>query len=115
MNVRKGARAKDFEIAIQWLVDAGLVYKVNRVRDLKVPLRFYSDSNAFSTTSSLAEQVETVDFNTNAARWYVHLLVCFFIVNSLLYLPYFEEKGNRFHIDESQESKKHRFFTPIQP
>ena len=45
--VRKGARAKDFEIAIQWLVDAGLVYKVNRVRDLKVPLRFYSDSNAF--------------------------------------------------------------------
>ena len=47
MNVRKGARAKDFEIAIQWLVDAGLVYKVNRVRDLKVPLRFYSDSNAF--------------------------------------------------------------------
>ena len=47
MNVRKGARAKDFEIAIQWHVDAGLVYKVNRVRDLKVPLRFYSDSNAF--------------------------------------------------------------------
>ena len=45
--VRKGARAKDFEIAIQWLVDAGLVYKVNRVRDLKLPLRFYSDSNAF--------------------------------------------------------------------
>lgn len=45
--VRKGARSKDFEIAIQWLVDAGLVYKVNRVRDLKVPLRFYSDSNAF--------------------------------------------------------------------
>ena len=28
--VRKGARAKGFEIAIQWLVDAGLVYKVNR-------------------------------------------------------------------------------------
>ena len=46
-TVRKGARAKEFEIAIQWLVDAGLVYKVNRVRDLKVPLRFYSDSNAF--------------------------------------------------------------------
>ena len=45
--IRKGARAKEFEIAIQWLVDAGLVYKVNRVRDLKVPLRFYSDSNAF--------------------------------------------------------------------
>ena len=46
-SIRKGARAKEFEIAIQWLVDAGLVYKVNRVRDLKVPLRFYADSNAF--------------------------------------------------------------------
>ena len=45
--LKKGGRAKEFEVAIQWLVDAGLVYKVNRVRDLKVPLRFYSDSNAF--------------------------------------------------------------------
>lgn len=45
--VRKGARAADFEIAIQWLVDAGLVYKVERVRDAKVPLKFYEDPNAF--------------------------------------------------------------------
>lgn len=45
--VRKGARAADFEIAIQWLVDAGLVYKVERVRDAKIPLKFYEDPNAF--------------------------------------------------------------------
>ena len=45
--VRKGARAKDFEIAIQWLIDAGLVYKVERVRDIKTPLMFYADMNAF--------------------------------------------------------------------
>lgn len=29
--VKKGARAKEFEIAIQWLIDAGLVHKINRV------------------------------------------------------------------------------------
>ena len=45
--VKKGARAKDFELAIQWLVDAGLVYKVERTRDAKMPLKFYADSNAF--------------------------------------------------------------------
>lgn len=46
-SVRKGARAKDFEMAIQWLVDAGLVHKVERARDAKVPLKFYADVNAF--------------------------------------------------------------------
>ena len=45
--VRKGSRAKDFEIAIQWLVDAGLVHKVERARDIKMPLKFYADMDAF--------------------------------------------------------------------
>ena len=45
--IKKGARAKDYELAIQWLVDAGLLYKVERVRDPKLPLKFYADSNAF--------------------------------------------------------------------
>ena len=44
--VRKGSRAKDFEIAIQWLVDAGIVYKVNRIREPKLPLSFYEDFDA---------------------------------------------------------------------
>lgn len=45
--VRKGARAKDFETAIQWLTDAGLIYKVPRVREVGMPLKFYEDLNAF--------------------------------------------------------------------
>lgn len=45
--VRKGARAKDFETAILWLMDAGLIYKVPRVREVGMPLRFYEDLNAF--------------------------------------------------------------------
>lgn len=45
--VRKGARAADFEIAIQWLVDAGIVSKVSRINSPKIPLAFYEDFNAF--------------------------------------------------------------------
>lgn len=45
--VRSGSRAKDFELAIQWLLDAGIVYKVNRVREARMPLKFYEDFDAF--------------------------------------------------------------------
>lgn len=45
--VKKGARANDFEIAIQWLEDAGLVYKIPRVNKLAIPLSFYEDLSAF--------------------------------------------------------------------
>lgn len=46
-NIQKGARAKDFEIAIQWLVDAGIIYRVPRIRKAAMPLKFYEDFNAF--------------------------------------------------------------------
>lgn len=46
-SLREGARAKDFEIAIQWLVDAGLVYKVPLCKELKLPLKVYEDFSAF--------------------------------------------------------------------
>lgn len=45
--VKKGARAADFELAIQWLIDAGIIYKVNRIKEAKMPLKFYEDLNAF--------------------------------------------------------------------
>lgn len=45
--VRKGARAATYEQAIQWLVDAGLVHKVERVREPSMPLKFYADYEAF--------------------------------------------------------------------
>lgn len=45
--VKKNARAADFEMAIQWLIDAGLAYKMPRVNSAKMPLKFYEDANAF--------------------------------------------------------------------
>jgi uncharacterized protein YqfB (UPF0267 family) len=45
--LRQGSRAKDFELAINWLVDAGLVYKVQRVTTPKYPLAAYADFDIF--------------------------------------------------------------------
>lgn len=46
-QVREGARAKDFEFAIQWLLDCGLIHKVQRVNKPSLPLKAYIDFNAF--------------------------------------------------------------------
>lgn len=45
--LREGARAKDFELAIQWLVDCGLCHKVGRVTKGGIPLKAYRDIPAF--------------------------------------------------------------------
>ena len=46
-QIKKGARQKDFEKAIQWLADAGLIYKVHKVSKPAVPLSSYIDFSAF--------------------------------------------------------------------
>lgn len=46
-QVRKGARARDFEAAIQWLNDAGMILKTNRVEKPAMPLSAYADFDAF--------------------------------------------------------------------
>lgn len=45
--MKEGARAKDFELAIEWLIDAGLIYKVSRVKKAGIPLSAYEDFSAF--------------------------------------------------------------------
>lgn len=45
--VREGARAKDFELAIQWLEDAGLIIKNYRVSKPDIPLIAYMEINNF--------------------------------------------------------------------
>ncbi|MDR1690634.1 MAG: DUF4143 domain-containing protein, partial [Candidatus Methanoplasma sp.] len=46
-HVRSGARAKDLEDALEWLIDAGLVHKTKRVDPPKVPLSIYADNASF--------------------------------------------------------------------
>ena len=45
--LRKGARATQYEEAIQWLVDSGLLYKVSRVSKPALPLSIYEELNIF--------------------------------------------------------------------
>lgn len=46
-QIRQGARAKDFELAIQWLSDCGLIHVIHRVTKPGYPLKAYEDLNAF--------------------------------------------------------------------
>ena len=46
-SLKPGARAKDFELAIQWLVDAGLVYKICRVSKPELPLTAFEELSIF--------------------------------------------------------------------
>jgi predicted AAA+ superfamily ATPase len=45
--IREGARAKEYELALAWLEDAGLIYKVPRVESPKIPLKSYENIDAF--------------------------------------------------------------------
>lgn len=45
--IKEGARAKEYELAMLWLIDCGLVHKVHRVTTPNLPLKAYEDLKAF--------------------------------------------------------------------
>lgn len=45
--IKEGARAKDYELAMLWLTDCGLVHKIHRVTSPCLPLKAYEDLKAF--------------------------------------------------------------------
>lgn len=45
--IKEGSRAKDYEMALMWLSDCGLVHKVHRVTAPNIPLKAYEDLKAF--------------------------------------------------------------------
>lgn len=45
--VRTGGRAKEFEVALQWLIEAGLIHKSSLISTPRVPLSAYADMNSF--------------------------------------------------------------------
>lgn len=46
-QLRKGARAKEFEVAINWLLHAGLLTKCMRINQVSIPLSSYADYDVF--------------------------------------------------------------------
>ncbi|MEG0873199.1 MAG: ATP-binding protein [Clostridia bacterium] len=45
--IKEGARAKEYELALSWLMDCGLIYKIDRVNKPNIPLIAYQDTSAF--------------------------------------------------------------------
>jgi len=45
--VRSGVRAREYKEAIQWLIQAGLLYKISRVEKVGIPMKAYEDVSAF--------------------------------------------------------------------
>jgi uncharacterized protein len=45
--IKSGSRAKDYELALSWLTDCGLVHRICRVSKPGIPLKAYEDYNAF--------------------------------------------------------------------
>ena len=46
-KIKQGTRAKDFELALNWLIDSGLVHKISRVSEPNMPLKAYEDVAAY--------------------------------------------------------------------
>jgi len=45
--IKKGARAKEFEVAIEWLIESDLIIKIYRITKAGIPLKAYVDLHAF--------------------------------------------------------------------
>lgn len=45
--IREGARAREYELAMSWLIDCGLIHKINNITKPGIPLKAYEDTGAF--------------------------------------------------------------------
>jgi predicted AAA+ superfamily ATPase len=66
-NLKKGARAREFEMAIEWLTNAGIVHKVNRCNKPGMPLIAYtvlSDFKLFLVDVGLLAAMGNIDIHT---------------------------------------------------
>lgn len=46
-NIKEGARSKDYEVAMQWLSDCGLIYKITKITKPYFPINYYVDNSSF--------------------------------------------------------------------
>ncbi len=110
--VKEGARAKDFEMAIQWLVDAGLVHRVHRVREAGMPLKFYEDLNAFKLflldvgllgALSQMEPSQMLTSNTTMTEskgaFTENYVLCQLLCTADTYVYYYSREDSRLEVD----------------
>lgn len=110
--VKKGARAREYENALKWLEDTGLIYKVSAVTLSKHPLKYYADTGCFKVyaldVGLLGAMSDTpVDLIVQGGRLYNEFEGAFvenyvaqqltFIFNSVLH--YWRSKGGKAELD----------------
>jgi predicted AAA+ superfamily ATPase len=110
-HAKKGARAKDLEDAIEWLISAGMVYKVCRISKPFTPLSTYSNNSLFKLFLSdvgLLRKMSGLSPNsilkeTNTYTEFKGALTENYILNELIKLtgksPYFWKSGNTAEVD----------------
>ena len=65
--IKKGARAKEYELALSWLIDCGLVYKVHNIKKPALPLKAYTEFSAFklfTVDTGLLSAMSNLDAHT---------------------------------------------------
>ena len=110
--VRPGARAKDFGLAIQWLVDAGLTYRISRVREVGVPLKFYEDMSAFKLflldvglLGALSEMepsqmlISSKVMTESKGAFSENYVLCQLLCQQSIYTYYYSREDSRLEID----------------
>ena len=110
--IKEGSRAKDFELAIQWLIECGLLLKINRVSKPGMPLIAYQDLSAFKLflldvglLGAMADlNVKTIiegdkiftEFKGALTEQYVMQQLR---VNNTIYIGYWTNDGNSYEVD----------------
>ena len=111
-QVKKGARARDWETAIEWLLDCGLITRVHRVTKPAVPLKAYQEMNAyklFFLDVGLLGAISGIDARSllEGNRLFVEFkgalteqYVCQQLIADKGYEPfYFSSESNKYEID----------------
>jgi len=110
--IKEGSRAKDFELAIQWLIECGLLLKTNRVSKPGMPLIAYQDLSAFKLflldvglLGAMADlNVKTIiegdkiftEFKGALTEQYVMQQLR---VNNTIYIGYWTNDGSSYEVD----------------
>lgn len=110
--IKEGSRAKDFELAIQWLIECGLLLKTNRVSKPGMPLITYQDLSAFKLflldvglLGAMADlNVKTIiegdkiftEFKGALTEQYVMQQLR---VNNTIYIGYWTNDGSSYEVD----------------
>lgn len=109
-HVKEGKRSSELEDALEWLVDVGLVYKLERITNPELPLSFCADATFFKVYLSdvgLLRRTSGVSYKTilENSELYKNFKGAFtenFVLTELIQLgvhPYFWQSGNTAELD----------------